>query len=423
MLRYKGICMLDKIEIFISYSHKDERLRDELLTQLKFLERQGKVSAWHDHKIDPGDDWKKEILSHLKNAHIILLLISADFIASDYCTCIEMKEAMRRYEMGEASVIPIILREAVWDSLPFGRLNSLPDYGKPVTSRSWRRKDEAFRIVAKRIEHIVEKILSQPAEKSLLVNSHQLYNSLIRLNYWRQTAVFQQFKAENRHVGAFFIHGAPSHGQLWLLQRLIRSLPNSATALKFSFSFERKACGISLKDLWKYLAQKVGMTKLTSVIDKDSQKEVVERIYKMWQTQSIILTLDKLHEVDEIYIKDFLQSFWQPLTEKCQSRSSISNTNYLLLFFIDNTECIDTWNITSSLQFDAQWQPYIPIKLGKITHFSHEDLLDWKTHELETIPAQLTVQDILDHSYGGIPEPALDHVCNILGHDWSLFLK
>lgn len=94
-------------ELFFSYSHKDEALREKLASHLKVLERQGIIRAWHDRNIDAGSEWKENIDSYLQSAEIILLLITADFLASDYCSSIEMKAAMDRHETGSAVVIPV----------------------------------------------------------------------------------------------------------------------------------------------------------------------------------------------------------------------------------------------------------------------------------------------------------------------------
>jgi internalin A len=102
--------------IFFSYSHKDEGLRDELETHLKLLQRQGVVSAWDDRKIIPGSEWDREIDRHLERAKIILLLISADFIASEYCWGRAESLALERHRLGEATVVPIMLRSCVAES-------------------------------------------------------------------------------------------------------------------------------------------------------------------------------------------------------------------------------------------------------------------------------------------------------------------
>ena len=108
-----------EIEVFFSYSHKDEALRDQLETHLSSLRRKGIIKAWHDRKIGAGKEWEGEIDRNLENAHVILLLVSADFIDSDYCMDKELRRAMERHESKEARVVPVILRSVDWDGLPF----------------------------------------------------------------------------------------------------------------------------------------------------------------------------------------------------------------------------------------------------------------------------------------------------------------
>jgi len=146
---------LPAIEVFFSYAHEDENLRDELAKHLKLLERQGVIQGWHDRQILPGTEWQGQLDGHLETAQIILLLISADFLASDYCYDIEMKRALERHEAGDARVIPIILRPVDnWDKSPFGKLQALPKGGKPITR--WPDKDEAFANVVQGIRRAVE---------------------------------------------------------------------------------------------------------------------------------------------------------------------------------------------------------------------------------------------------------------------------
>ena len=132
------------IEVIISYSHKDEMLRDELEKHLSILKRQKPISTWYDRKIGAGEEWMDEIDKHMDSAQIVLLLISADFLASDYCYDIELKRAMERHESGEARVIPIILRPVDWKGAPFGKLQALPTNAEPIVSKKWGCTDEAF---------------------------------------------------------------------------------------------------------------------------------------------------------------------------------------------------------------------------------------------------------------------------------------
>src|SRR5947209_19941830 len=102
------------VEVFCSYAHEDEVWLRKLETHLSPLKRQGLISLWHDRLISPGTNWAKEIDTHLETASLILLLVSADFFASDYCYGIEMKRALERQEADEARVIPISVRPVGW---------------------------------------------------------------------------------------------------------------------------------------------------------------------------------------------------------------------------------------------------------------------------------------------------------------------
>ena len=151
------------IEVFFSYSHEDGVLRSELEKYLSGLKRRYAVVGWHDGEIGPGREWDREIEEHINSAHIILLLVSQDFIASDYCYEKEMKRALERHD-DEAHVVPIILRPAHWDAMPFGKLQALPTGAKPITL--WTDRDEAFLDVARGIQKIVDKLLASQANSS-----------------------------------------------------------------------------------------------------------------------------------------------------------------------------------------------------------------------------------------------------------------
>ncbi len=151
--------MASTIEIFYSYAHEDEKLRNKLEQQLALLQLHGQITNWHDRKINPGREWANEIDANLNKAQIILLLVSPAFLSSDYCYGVEMKRALERHESGEARVIPIILRPVHWEDAPFGKLQALPTDGKPVTSRSWHNLDEAFFDIAQGIRKAVKELM------------------------------------------------------------------------------------------------------------------------------------------------------------------------------------------------------------------------------------------------------------------------
>jgi tetratricopeptide (TPR) repeat protein len=142
------------VEVFCSYAHEDEAWRQKLETHLSLLKWQGLVSLWHDRLIRPGTDWAKAIDSHLETASVILLLVSADFLASDYCYSIEMKRALERHAAGEARVVPILVRPVDWKGAPFAHLQALPIDAKPIAS--WRSQDRALADVAAGIRRVIE---------------------------------------------------------------------------------------------------------------------------------------------------------------------------------------------------------------------------------------------------------------------------
>ncbi len=147
------------VTVFFSYSHNDESLRDELAKHLKLLERTNVIDAWHDRAIPAGSEWDKAIKTELNEADIILLLISADFLASDYIWDVEVKTAMERHEANDAIVVPIVLRECAWFDAPFGKLQGLPKDAKPVTS--YPNMDEPFTFITNHIKKTAKAIRAQ----------------------------------------------------------------------------------------------------------------------------------------------------------------------------------------------------------------------------------------------------------------------
>ena len=147
------------VKIFFCYAHEDEVLLKKLQTHLKPLQRQGLIDIWHDRDINAGTEWEREIDNHLNDAQIILLIISPDFMASEYCYSKEMQRAMERHEDGEACVIPVILRPVDWQGALFGKLHVLPKDGKPITN--WSKLDRAFLDTAKGIRKAIEESLSR----------------------------------------------------------------------------------------------------------------------------------------------------------------------------------------------------------------------------------------------------------------------
>ncbi len=155
------------VDVFFSYAHKDEDLRDDLETHLIMLKREGLISRWYDRDITAGEDWADQIDEHLLSAQIVLLLVSVNFLASDYCWDKELTNAMERHNKREARVVPIILKPCDWTQAPFSKLQALPKNALPVTK--WEDRDEAFLDIAKGLRKVIaamDRSQSQPSSSS-----------------------------------------------------------------------------------------------------------------------------------------------------------------------------------------------------------------------------------------------------------------
>ncbi len=151
--------------LVFSYSHVDELLRNELETHLTGLKRQGLIDTWHDRRIKAGQEFANQIDQHFENADIVLLLVSPDFIASDYCYNIEMTKSLARHESKEAIVIPVILRPCDWHELPFGKLMAATKDGKPIVH--FPTHDDGFLEVVKSIKNALKRTPSTNVKSGL----------------------------------------------------------------------------------------------------------------------------------------------------------------------------------------------------------------------------------------------------------------
>lgn len=157
------------ITIFFCYAREDEALLNKLKSHLRPLQRQGLIDVWYDRDISAGTEWEQEIKQHLNSAQIVLLLVSPDFMNSDYCYSIEMKRALERHTRSEAKVIPVILRPVDWHEGPIGGLQALPTDGKPVKGPDWYDLDTALYDVTKGIRKVVMQLTAPHASASPVI--------------------------------------------------------------------------------------------------------------------------------------------------------------------------------------------------------------------------------------------------------------
>jgi hypothetical protein len=115
--------------------------------------REGKLTMWHDEMIPVGKEWKQQILDKLQKSQIIILLVSADFLHSNFCYGVEMNRALERHDSKKARVIPVVVRPCDWTHTPFGKLEALPKEGKPI--KEWKVADAAYTDVAIGIRRVI----------------------------------------------------------------------------------------------------------------------------------------------------------------------------------------------------------------------------------------------------------------------------
>ena len=145
------------IKVFCSYSDEDRPFQERLEKHLTSLVRIGSVLVWDKHKVKPGQEHRREIDEQLKQARLILLLISSNFISSDDCYASDLVKALQRYQDDKIRVIPILLKPCTWDELAFSPFQVLPRNRVPVSL--WKNRDLAFTHIVEEIKTVVQELL------------------------------------------------------------------------------------------------------------------------------------------------------------------------------------------------------------------------------------------------------------------------
>ena len=178
--------------MFLSYAHEDADKAAALRNHLAPLCLENVLVPWYDGDLVAGQDWNSEVMTRLESSHLIVVLISADFLASEYAYKKELSVALERHDQGKARLIPIIARNCVWKHLPFARLQVLPHGGKPIST--WPDQDDAFVSVVEGIELAARDLLASEASlvnewlTSRLMRRHviaEVQRRLAALGYYR----------------------------------------------------------------------------------------------------------------------------------------------------------------------------------------------------------------------------------------------
>ncbi|MES2709754.1 MAG: COR domain-containing protein [Verrucomicrobiota bacterium] len=163
-----------KLKVFVSYAHANYKLWERMKTHLDILKNENQVSVWFDGKIRPGSEWDDAIRTELKQADIVILLLSNAFFASKYINGVELKEARRRHGTGEATLLPVLLEpsEAFSKHKWLNKLQAVPSVNgslRPITSfnpavNGWNLVDKALRSM---IEEIAAQRPPEPSKRAL----------------------------------------------------------------------------------------------------------------------------------------------------------------------------------------------------------------------------------------------------------------
>lgn len=149
---------------FISYSKSNVNQRKRLESELKILTNEGLLaSVWHDRMIDPGDPWDEEIQSKLAEADVVIILISAPALSTDYITEHEIPKALELHNAGQTVVVPVILEKCRWNKTALGSLNALPEKARPLTG--FNPRANGWNSIANGLAKVFRKLMKEASPR------------------------------------------------------------------------------------------------------------------------------------------------------------------------------------------------------------------------------------------------------------------
>jgi hypothetical protein len=338
------------LRLFCCYARLDQPFLYGLKKHLMPLQREGLIDIISDIDVDPGMEWERTIHHYLEQAQIILLLVSPDFIASNYCYDIEMDKALTRHQQGIACVIPVIIRPVVWQGTPLRILQALPKDAKPISS--WQNSDEAYTNVTAGIRTIVRKSLfdnrvgtipptaNTYAQKQPVAPHHNLPQPDYVAFVGRQKEldwVIQRLSAER--TWQMVITGIGGVGKSTLALAIAHYYREHYNALASENRFEaiiwtsakeevltvmgRKQSALAglisrtLEDIYTTIAQTLKREDITRAISLEEQNRLVQ---KALSSQRTLLIVDNIESIDDERVKTFLRNL--PVSTKSLSENA-----------------------------------------------------------------------------------------------------
>jgi len=169
---------MEKIKLFISYAHADEKQKNRFVQLLNELTINGLLEEWSDQKLTPGLKWDKEIKRKLEESQIVLFLITESFFQSDYINDVEIKNTIDRYNKNEVLIVPIILDECNFKCSALKEYQALPKNAQPISS--WNSEIEAWLDVIAGLKRSIDYLKQD--EKGMIEKVGKLKEGVITIN-------------------------------------------------------------------------------------------------------------------------------------------------------------------------------------------------------------------------------------------------
>lgn len=332
------------VNVFYSYSHRDEKFREALETHLSILRRENIVKEWHDRKISPGSEWEKEIDDKLDESDLIILLVSPDFIASDYCWGKEVKQAMERHEAQLSLVIPIIVRPTDWTGAPFSKLQALPKDAKPITN--WPTEDDGWLDVVRSIRSAVNEI--QRANENRKSKTSQLiaidallteevervdirYSSQSKIGGYRTGFSILDDAVDGLHVGDLWVIAAsPEVDKLEFALRIVQSVSTIEKKGTAVFSMRFPALAITRQ--------------LFSILANINPHEILRGSFGVDKWPSLVDAVGQLNDAP-LLIDDTIDRTISEITDQVSARKATdSNLSLIVIDSLQNLAINNTAN-------------------------------------------------------------------------------
>jgi len=252
---------------------------------------------------------------------------------------------------------------------------------------------------------------------------NDVFDRILQLNYVEHIKLFNDFVTPH-HTAAFVIHGQAKYGMRFLLKRIrqyiaakTRMMPaciriDLSATQKFSFlgSFNSGSVSFDVNTLWNDIGRQVGCN--------SSPAEVAARLLKKWERESIVLILDKLDLTCDFNL--IVRDFWIHLSKMMQNLSFKTNNLFILMFVVDDSECLNACETELIEVYNPSWTPEIPVKLPIVDRFAAEDIGGWITDFCDLFPFYLTncgpniIDEIIENSENGYIDLVIRCICTQL---------